>query len=99
MSANKKTKSTDSQLSGFKRMEKFHPFKTLLFFGLVGSTILFLSMAFLYFVTVIRNGTPVNFQLPKAFTVSTIFLLLSSFAISGAVKSFREDEMGKLKLL
>ena len=99
MSTNKKTKSTDRQLTGFKRMEKFHPFKTLLFFGLTGSTILFFSMAFLYFVTVARSGTPANFELPKAFTVSTIFLLLSSFTISGAVKSFRDDEMSRLKLL
>ena len=80
-------------------MEKFHPFKTLLFFGLVGSTILFLSMAFLYFVTVSRNGNPPNFQLPKAFTVSTIFMLLSSFSITGAVKAFRDDSIIKLKII
>ena len=99
MSTNKKTKSSDKQLTGFKRMEKFHPFKTLLFFGLTGSTILFLSMAFLYFVTINRTGVPMNFELPKVFTVSTILMLLSSFVISGAVKSFREDDMDRLKLL
>ena len=79
-------------------MEKFHPYKTLLFFGLVGSTVLFLTMAFIYVVTVNRNGIPENFRLPEAFSVSTIFMLLSSFALSGAVKAFKMDDMRDLKI-
>jgi cytochrome c oxidase subunit III len=98
VSINKKTRSDRSNLSGFKRMEKFHPYKTLLFFGLVGSTVLFLTMAFIYIVTINNIGNPDNFQLPKAFSVSTVFLLLSSFAISGVVKAFRNDSMKELKL-
>jgi cytochrome c oxidase subunit III len=78
-------------------MEKFHPYKTLLFFGLVGSTVLFLSMAFIYVVTINNANTLPPFQLPKVFSVSTVFLLLSSFSISGAVKAFQNDEMSKLK--
>jgi cytochrome c oxidase subunit III len=97
MSTNKKTRSSQADLTGFKRMEKFHPFKTLLFFGLVGSTVLFLSMAFLYFITISKSGAPENFQLPKAFSVSTVFLLLSSFTIAGAVKAFRKDALQELK--
>lgn len=97
MSTNKKTRSGQSSLSGFKRMEQFHPYKTLLFFGLVGSTVLFLTMAFIYVVTVNNANTPPTFQLPKVFSVSTILLLLSSFSISGAAKAFRNDAMKELK--
>ena len=79
-------------------MEKFHPHKTLLFFGLVGSTVLFLSMTFLYVITVSRSGTPDAFQLPKSFSVSTVFILLSSFSISGAVKAFKNDALLELKI-
>jgi len=79
-------------------MEKFHPYKTLLFFGLVGSTILFLTMAFIYIITVNRIGSPENFQLPKAFSLSTILMLLSSFSISGAVKAYKNDAMKELKI-
>jgi cytochrome c oxidase subunit 3 len=98
MSTNKKTRSDQSNETGFERMEKFHPHKTLLFFALVGSTVLFLSMSFLYVITVSRSGTPVNFQLPKSFSVSTVFILLSSFSITGAIKAFRNDAMQDLKL-
>ncbi len=97
MSTNKKTRSDQSSLSRFKRMEQFHPYKTLLFFGLVGSTVLFLTMAFIYVVTVNKANTPPTFQLPKVFSVSTILLLLSSFSISGAVKAFKNDAMKELK--
>jgi cytochrome c oxidase subunit III len=98
VSANKKTQDDQSRLSGFRRMEKFHPYKTLLFFGLVGSTVLFLTMTFIYVVTVSRIGNPENFQLPKAFSVSTVFLLLSSFSIAGSVRAFKNDAMNDLKL-
>jgi cytochrome c oxidase subunit 3 len=98
MSTNKKTRSDQSNLTGFKRMEKFHPHKTLLFFALLGSTVLFLSMAFLYVITVSRSGTPDNFQLPKSFSVSTVFILLSSFSIAGAVKAFKKDALQELKI-
>jgi cytochrome c oxidase subunit III len=98
MSTNRKTQSDASNLTSFKRMEKFHPFKTLLFLGLVGSTVLFFSMAFLYFDTISRAGTPENFRLPKAFSVSTVFILLSSFSIAGAVSAYKNDDFKKLKL-
>jgi cytochrome c oxidase subunit III len=97
VSTNRKTRSDSDNLRGFKRLEKFHPFKTFMFFGLVGSTVLFLSMVFLYFVAISRAGNPVNFQLPKAFSVSTIFLIISSYSISGAVKAFKNDSFDNLK--
>src|SRR5688572_8358381 len=98
MSTNKKTRSDQSKETGFRRMERFHPHKTLLFFALVGSTVLFLSMSFLYVITISRSGTPIDFQLPKSFSVSTVFILLSSFSITGAIKAFRNDSMQELKM-
>ena len=98
MSINRQTKSGKSNLSGFNRMEKFHPVKTLMFLGLVGSTILFLSVAFLYFMSVSRFTLPDSFILPKAFSVSTILLLLSSYSLSGVVNAFKNDSFRNLKL-
>ncbi len=97
MSTNRKTQSDKHSLSGFDKLERFHPYKTFLFFGIVGSTVLFLSVVFLYFLTVSRMGTAENFVIPKAFSVSTVFLLLSSYSISGAVKAFRNDSFRNLK--
>lgn len=97
MSTNRKTQSDKSRLSGFDKLERFHPYKTFLFFGIVGSTVLFLSVVFLYFLTVSKMGTNENFVLPKAFSVSTVFLLLSSYTISSAVSAFRNDSFRNLK--
>jgi len=97
MSTNRKTHRDKSKLSGFEKLERFHPYKTFLFFGIVGSTVLFLSVVFLYFLTVSRIGAAENFVLPKAFSVSTVFLILSSYTISGAVSAFRNDSFRNLK--
>lgn len=98
MSTNKKTSNSQSAQTAFDRIEKLHPYKTFMFFGLVGSAVLFLSMAFLYFVTISRSGSPDGFQLPKLFSVSTVLLMMSSFTISGTVDAFRADSFNRLKI-
>ena len=97
MDTNRKTDSTRQKETGFSRIEKLHPFKTFMFFGLVGSTVLFLSFSFLYFVTISRNGMPEDFTFPKIFTVSTVLMLISSYFISGTAKAFRNDSVRDLK--
>lgn len=69
-----------------------------MFFGLVASTVLFLSVVFLYFISLSGNNTPQNFSFPKAFSVSTIFLLLSSYFISGAISAYKNDSIRDLKI-
>lgn len=98
MSTNRQTRSDKTSQSGFSRMEKFHPFKTFLFFGLVGSTVLFLTVSFLYFITISRTYNAPEVTLPKAFSVSTVFLLLSSYSISGVVTAFRNDSLRQIKI-
>lgn len=93
-------KNTDTQTGNklsFTTIEKFHPYKTFLFFALVGSSVLFLAFSSLYFFTVSRNVPPDNFFLPKAFSVSTVLLLLSSFSISRATQAFKKDSFFDLK--
>lgn len=98
MSTNRKTDSRQDQETGFSRIEKLHPAKTFLFFGLVGSSVLFLAVAFVYLITISRNGVPDNFQFPKAFSVSTVLMLVSSYFITGLVKGFRNDSFSQIKI-
>ena len=91
----KKTASTEKQ-SGISRVEKFHPYKTFLFFGLLGSTVIFLTITFLYITTIAKQPALKNFAFPKAFTVSTLLLLFSSYTISRAVKAFKDDSFDQL---
>jgi cytochrome c oxidase subunit 3 len=66
--------------------------KTFLFYGLVGSSMLFLALTLLYTIWISRNTVDHNFTLPKIFTVSTVVILLSSFSLSLANKAFKEDD-------
>jgi cytochrome c oxidase subunit 3 len=81
----------------FTSIEKFHPYKTFLFFALVGSSVLFLAFSSLYFFTVSRSAPPESFVLPKVFSVSTVLLLVSSFSISRVTHAFRKDSFFELK--
>jgi len=80
----------------FSRIEKFHPYKTFLFFGLLGSTVVFMSITFLYLASLSKAVPLENFKLPKPFFLSTLLLLFSSFSISKAVHAFREDASKRL---
>lgn len=94
MSAHKTTRTEKS--TGISKVEKFHPYKTFLFFGLLGSTVVFLTITFLYITTI--NKQPVTHALvfPKAFTISTLLLLFSSYTISRSLKAFKEDSFDNL---
>jgi cytochrome c oxidase subunit 3 len=91
-----KIKTDKRGLIDFSRIEKFHPYKTFLFFGLLGSTLVFMSVIFLYLMSLSRTVPLVNFILPKPFFVSTLLLLFSSYSISKALKAFVEDSFKKL---
>ncbi len=91
-----KTTSQKKRLMDFSRIEKFHPYKTFLFFGLLGSTVVFMSVTFLYLAGLSKTIPLENFKLPRPFFLSTLFLLFSSFSISKAVNAFREDASKKL---
>jgi cytochrome c oxidase subunit 3 len=98
MDTNRKTDRHPEKETGFSRIEKMHPLKTFMFFGLVGSTVFFLSFSFLYFVAITRSGMPENFTFPKIFTVSTVLMLIGSFLISGSTNAFRNDSIRDLKI-
>lgn len=80
----------------FSRIEKFHPYKTFLFFGLLGSTVVFMSITFLYLASLSKTLPLENFKLPKAFFLSALLLLFSSFSVSKAVNAFKEDSFKNL---
>ncbi len=90
------TKSTRKKLMDFSRIEKFHPYKTFLFFGLLGSTVVFMSITFLYLVSLSKTLPLENFKLPKPFFLSTLLLLFSSFSVGKTVKAFKEDSIKNL---
>src|SRR3954466_8397247 len=93
-----KTKIHKKKLIDFSNIEKFHPYKTFLFFGLLGSTLVFMSITFLYFAGMANTLPLENFNLPKSFFLSALLLLFSSFSLSKAIIAFREDSIRNLLL-
>ena len=74
------------------------PYMTYLFFALVGSSILFLAMIFMFVIWINQNELTLRFSLPKQFIVSTILILVSSFTLSSVKKCFRNDDAKGLLL-
>ncbi len=73
------------------RIEKLHPHKTFLFFALLGSTLVFMTITFLYLVNFARGSADGHVRLPRAFMLSTLVLLFSSFTLTRVKRAFQED--------
>ncbi|HNR19379.1 MAG TPA: cytochrome c oxidase subunit 3 [Bacteroidia bacterium] len=94
-----KTKSSE-KLMYQEKAQRFHPYKTFLFFALLGSSVIFLAISFLYITAVSKIPDLQNFRLPKAFTLSTILMLFSSYSVSLSLKAFNNDSFnGVIKSL
>ncbi|MFN5325267.1 MAG: heme-copper oxidase subunit III [Bacteroidota bacterium] len=83
--------------STLERVERMNPLKTLLLLTITGSTILFIAVSALYVATMVKNQTIDSFRMPAAFAFSTVFLLLSSFALSSSKRKFKEDRIKGLR--
>ncbi len=94
--SSQKTGSEQGKVSDFVKVERYHPYKTLLFFGLVGSAIMFLGIVLFYAVKLTATGSIPGFTLPRSFVVSTIVLLFSSYSLTHTVQAFRQDNIKKL---
>ena len=86
----------EAQQTVISRLEQLHPHKTLLYLSIFGSSLLFAFLITAYAMKTDAN-TFINFRFPKAFIVSLVLLLFSSFSISKALVAFREDDMKGLK--
>lgn len=94
MDPDKKNKVNTKQLSAFRQMERMHPIRVLLFLSMIGIGVLF----FILVVAFARTGgfQNENFELPKFFSISTLILLFSSYAISKVPRIYRKDKLNRM---
>lgn len=71
--------------------ERTNPARTALFFCLVGSSLLFLSLVIMFIIWMTHNPPTENFKLPKEFTLSSIVLLVSSYIMTLVRRQHRND--------
>ena len=85
-----------SSKTWFQRIEKQHPYETLLYLAMLGSGIifLFLSLSFLFSGREYLQG--LNEQVPFAFLVSTFLLVLSGYTAVKMRLYYQEENIAKL---
>lgn len=83
--------------STFKAIEKIHPHKMILYLALFGSFLIFGFMAFAYAVGKMETGGLADIVFPKAFAVSTVILMFSSYMVSKVLPSFEKDNLPQMK--
>ena len=85
-----------SSKTWFQRIEKQHPYETLLYLAMLGSGIifLFLSLSFLFSGREYLQG--LNEQVPFAFLVSTFLLVLSGYTAVKMRLYYQEENIVKL---
>ncbi|MCU0392054.1 MAG: cytochrome c oxidase subunit 3 [Thermoflexibacter sp.] len=80
----------------FKQLEKQHPFLLMLYFAMVGSGMLFLFLLVGFTKSLIKVDENL-LLLPKAFVISTLLILLSSYFVQKAWQNFLTDEAKSLR--
>lgn len=83
-------------LTLFQRIERLHPYETMLYLGMFGSGSIFLFMtaAFLFSSRNLLAG--MNQDLPVAFLISTLLLVVSGFSATSIRLAYQEENTDKL---
>jgi cytochrome c oxidase subunit III len=79
----------------FARIEKQHPFLTMLYFAMSGSGFLFLVLLSAFTKALAEANIP-NFKFPIFFIISTFVILMSSYFAQKIWKNFQQDEAKQL---
>jgi cytochrome c oxidase subunit 3 len=85
--------STQNQPLG--KIERLHPHFTLLYLGIVGSSLIFLFLGLSFVLSLVKSMGPVAF--PRFFALSTIVLLFGSFVAQKLPTNFAKDQVGQLR--
>jgi cytochrome c oxidase subunit 3 len=85
-----------------ERIEQLHPHKMLLYLAIFGSSLIFVFMLIAFSATYnfqANRGILESMEMPKAFTFSTIILLLSSYFVSRFSRAWEQEKLKKLRNL
>ena len=97
MDFEKKNRVGTSRDSAFSRIEKLHPFMMMLYLSMMGIGILFLMLVIAYVQSSSFDTLAGKFTFPRFFSISTIMLLASGYTISKTKRSYKKDNLVKLK--
>lgn len=83
--------------SWIQKVEKMHPYQTLMYLGMFGSALIFLFLT----VAFLASGTGYfeqhGHKIPKAFILSTLVILYNGYTVSKLLMYFKEENLEKLR--
>jgi cytochrome c oxidase subunit III len=97
MDFDRKKKVGTSRPSAFSRIEKIHPFMMMLYLSMMGIGVLFLMLVIAYVQSHAFDTEAWKLRFPRFFSVSTLVMICSSYAISKAIRCYKKDNLRKLK--
>lgn len=86
--------------SWLSKIEKWHPFQTMVYLAMVGSGSLFLFLTLSFLITGLTQPQPLvleNFSVPNFFIASSIILTVSGYLASQITYHYKQDQIHKLK--
>lgn len=88
-------KVNEKNLTLLQKVEKTHPHLIFLYLALIGSSVLFLFLVFVFMTSLYQHTN--NLQMPFFFGLSTVFLLFCSFFIKKTKINFEKDQQNELR--
>lgn len=82
---------TKEELTWFQRLERFHPYETLLYLGMVGSGLIFLFLTVAFLFSGVNQLEGMNHKVPVSFLISTLLILLSSYTATQMRLHYQEE--------
>jgi cytochrome c oxidase subunit 3 len=87
---------TKEQLTWFERVERLHPYETLLYLGMFGSGLIFLFLAAAFLASGWHQLQGLNHQIPISFLISTLLLVLSGYTATQMRLHYQEENTEKI---
>jgi cytochrome c oxidase subunit 3 len=87
---------TKEQLTWFERVERLHPYETLLYLGMFGSGLIFLFLAAAFLASGWHQLQGLNHQIPVSFLISTLLLVLSGYTATQMRLHYQEENTEKI---
>lgn len=83
--------------SWLQRVEKMHPYQTMMYLGMFGSGLIFLFLTVAFLASGTGYFEQYGHKIPKAFILSTFVILYSGYTVSKLLIYFNEGNLEKIK--
>ncbi len=90
-------KPAKDKISTFKKIEQLHPHMLLTYLIILGVFLIFFFLTLSFLLTSDAKNPALTYQLPKAFILSTIAIMVSSFTVYKCEQYYASEQTTKLR--